>query len=582
VLVGYLAGVTALGLWLARRARTTRGYFLGDRKLPWWVMVGQAFGTGTHAEQPVAQAGATFAQGFATIWFQWKNLLVTPLYWLMAPWYRRSGRTTVAEIIQDRYGRKLALGYTLFALAYFVFNQGVMLKGAGKVIAVATGGELISPNGVVLAMAAAFLLYSFFGGLVASAYTNFVQSLLILVLSFLLLPLGLRAVGGFAGMRHTLPDDFFQLYSQVSGVDLFTIAMLALNGFVGISAQPHVLSMCATGRTERAGRVGHTYGAMVKRLCAIGWALTGLIAAALVRQRGAHLPDPEHAFGYASRELLGPGLVGLLVACVLAANMSTCSNFMVNSGALFARNVWLAYLCPAARDRPLLWVGRLSGLALSLLGIVFALTVENVLHAFLFTETIAALFGVMFLGGLLWRRANRQGAVAATAVAFLTYYAALYLTTCAPGTVARPTDLATALAQLVSCSDLWVHLQTGQWRLVYNWLPGPFGLALLASAATLVVVSLLSRPEDAARLEAFFDRQRRSTDGDEPPAGRGRPLAAERGQELLLLEVNTWWTAARWRGGLQRYREDLTGFLLAWFAVGLMVLLAWLVMQIGK
>jgi Na+/proline symporter len=66
----------------------------------------------------VAQAGATFDKGFATIWFQWKNMLITPLYWLMAPWYRRSERTTVAEIIADRYGRKLAAAYTLFAIAF--------------------------------------------------------------------------------------------------------------------------------------------------------------------------------------------------------------------------------------------------------------------------------------------------------------------------------------------------------------------------------------------------------------------------------------------------------------------------------
>ncbi|MBI5693899.1 MAG: hypothetical protein HZC55_27820 [Verrucomicrobia bacterium] len=441
VLLTYLGGITAFGLWLSRRARTAGGYFLGDRRLPWWVMVGQAFGTGTHAEQPVAQVGATFDKGFATIWFQWKNMLITPLYWLMAPWYRRSERTTVAEMIEDRYGRMLAGVYTAFAIAFFVLNQGVMLKGAGKVIAVATGGELISPNGVVVAMTATFLLYSFFGGLVASAYTDFVQSLLILVLSFLLIPLGLHAVGGFAGLRQTLPSSFFDLYSEVSGIDLFTIAMLALNGFVGMTAQPHVLSMCATGNTERAGRIGHTYGAMTKRFCTIGWALTGLVVAALVTQRGVTLADPEHAFGYASRELLGPGLIGLLVACVLAANMSTCSNFMVNTGALFTRNVWLAYVRPAAEDRELLWMGRVSGLGLTGCGILFALLIDNVLQAFLFSETIAALFGVMFLGGILWRRANRQGAAAATLVAFASYYAALYLTTCAPGTAAKPLDL---------------------------------------------------------------------------------------------------------------------------------------------
>ena len=582
VLIAYFIGITAFGLWLSRKTRTSNGYFLGERKLPWWVMIGQAFGTGTHAEQPVAQAGATFGMGFATIWFQWKNMLITPLYWLLAPWYRRSERTTIAEIIEDRYGRKLAFAYTLFAIAFFVCSQGVMLKGAGKVISVATGGEMISANGVVIAMTAAVILYSFFGGLVAAAYTDFVQSFLIITLSFMLIPLGLLQVGGFSGLHKALPEHFFDLYSSTSGMSAFTIAMLAINGFVGITAQPHVLSLCATGSTERAGRVGFTYGAMTKRFCTIGWALTGLIAAALVLHRGAHLPDAEHAFGYASRELLGPGLVGLMVACVLAANMSACSNLMVNSGAIFTRNVWISYINPSANDRQLLRVGRLSGLLLTSSAILFALTVGNVLHAFLFTETVAALFGVMFLGGILWRRANRAGAAAATFVAFATYYAALYLTTCAPGTAAKPTDLSTAFTALASCDNLWAQLQTGQWMLVYKWLPGPFGFAMLMSFSALIVVSLLTKPEDPARMNAFFDRMRRSTDQETVPTGQPKPLAADRGEELLLLDASSWFTAARWRGFPRRYREDLIGFGLAWLTVGAMVLLAWIVMRIGR
>ena len=209
VLIAYLVGITAFGLWVARKIRSSGSYFLGDRQLPWWVMIGQSFGTGTHAENPVAQAGAVYRDGFATIWYQWKNMLITPFYWLMAPWYRRCERTTIGEMVEDRYGRGVALLYTLFALCYFIFNQGAMLKGAGKAISGAVGPETISPNEVVAAMTVTFILYSFFGGLVASAYTDFVQGFMIIAMSFMLIPLGLAAVGGFAGMREGLSPDFF-------------------------------------------------------------------------------------------------------------------------------------------------------------------------------------------------------------------------------------------------------------------------------------------------------------------------------------------------------------------------------------
>lgn len=551
VLVVYFVGITAFGLWVSRKIRSSGGYFLGDRKLPWWVMVGQSFGTGTHAENPVAQAGATFKFGFATIWYQWKNMLITPFYWLMAPWYRRCERTTIGEMMEDRYGRGMAILYTVFAMCYFVFNQGTMMKGAGKAVSYAVGTEAISPNEVVMAMVAAFLLYSFFGGLVASAYTDFVQGFLIIVMSFMLIPAGLWAVGGFSGLRASLPENFFDLYNESSGVDGFTILMLTLNGFIGITAQPHILTMNATGRTERAGRVGQTYGSMVKRFCTIGWAFTGLIVAAMIVQRGAHLGDRESAFGYACLHLLTPGLTGLMVACILAANMSTCSNFMVNTGALFTKNFYSVYLRPDAQDKELLLVGRMSGFALTLLGVVFALSVDQVLDAFMFNETLPAFLGIAVMGGFLWRRANRYGAFAAIFVALADYYALNYLA-------------------------------TGTCQMVYRWTAGPYGGATWRGIAAFILLSLLTRPEDKERVEKVFDNMRRSTDDEGLPAGQPKPMAGERGQDLILLDLPGWFTAERWHHFWRRYREDLVGFALAWVTVGVLVLAAWGLMQIGS
>lgn len=586
VVLVYFIGVTVFGLWIARKTKTSGGYFLGDRKLPWWVMIGQAFGTGTNAENPVAQAGITSQLGFATIWYQWKNMLITPFYWLMAPWYRRSECTTLGEIVEQRYGRCMAAGYSLFALVFFVLCQGCMLKGAAKVISVAAGGTVISPNMVLVGMTAAFILYSFFGGLTASAYTDFVQSFFIIVLSFMLIPMGLKMVGGFAGMRQCLPADFFDLYNNKSGVDLFTILMLAVNGLVGISALPHAISMNATGCNERAGRIGQTYGAMVKRFCAIGWGLTGLVVAAMLIQKGQSLPDREMAFGYACHELLGPGLMGLMVACILAANMSTCSNLMVNAGAIFTRDFYKPFLRSAAADRELLLVGRISGLALTGLGIAFALIVDQVLDAFLFTETLAALLGVMFIGGILWKRANRQGAVAATLVSCLAYYGSNYLMTCCPAAAAGGgKTLLAAFGRLLESAgngQLWEFLASGRHQLVYPWLAGPFGFAMLTGFLALIAVSLLTKPEPAERIGRFFDNMMRSTDEEGLPAGRQKPLAAARGEELLFLDLPGWLTAGRWKGFWKRYREDLAGFVVAWLAIAFVIWVAWLIMQIGR
>ena len=548
VLFGYFISITAFGLWMAHRTKTSDAFFRGERKFKWYIMIGQAFGVGTHAEMPVAQTGATFSQGFATIWYQWKNMLITPFYWLIAPFYRRSERTTIGEIIEDRYGSKMGLIYSIFAVTYFVFNMGVMMQGAAKVISVASG-TLISPDMVVLTMTVAFIIYSYAGGLIAAAYTDFIQSFLIITLSILLIPLGLKEIGGFSGMKAVLPDHFFDLFNSASGIDAFTIAMLAVNGIVGITAQPHMISMCATGDTERAGRIGQTFGSMVKRLVTIGWALTGLVVAALVIKKGVTLPDPEMAFGYACSVLLVPGLVGLMLSAIVAANMAACSNFMVNTGALFTQNFYKKYIKPEAEDRSLLKMGKVSGLVLSVLAVFFALSIKNVLHAFLFTETLAAFMGIIFLGGIIWKRANRYGAASAVAVSLLTYFISNYLL-------------------------------TGELLLVYKWKAAPFGLAMLTGFFVFWLVSILTKPEDKTRNDTFFDNMRRKSDAKHTDSDGKKPLASETGEDLLLLDLPGWFHRERWTHFLKHYREDIIGFLLSWAVVGALILLAWGILQL--
>jgi Na+/proline symporter len=548
VLFGYFISITAFGLWMARKTKTSDAFFRGERKFKWYIMIGQAFGVGTHAEMPVAQTGATFSQGFATIWYQWKNMLITPFYWLIAPFYRRSERTTIGEIIEDRYGSKMGLTYSIFAVCYFVFNMGVMMQGAAKVISVASG-SLISPDMVVLTMTVAFIIYSYAGGLIAAAYTDFIQAFLIITLSILLIPLGLKQIGGFSEMRAVLPDHFFDLFNSASGIDAFTIAMLAVNGIVGITAQPHMISMCATGDTERAGRIGQTFGSMVKRLVTIGWALTGLVVAALVIKKGATLPDPEMAFGYACSVLLVPGLVGLMLSAIVAANMSACSNFMVNTGALFTQNFYKKYINPDAEDRRLMKMGQVSGLGLAVLAVFFAMSIKNVLHAFLFTETLAAFMGIIFLGGIIWKRANRYGAASALAISLLTYYISNYVS-------------------------------YGELMLVYNWKPAPFGLAMLSGFFVFWLVSKLTKPEDKEKNEAFFDNMRRKSDARQRDSDGKKPMASETGDDLLLLDLPGWLHKKRWTRFFSRYREDIGGFLLSWVVVGALILLAWGILQL--
>src|SRR5688572_6682598 len=282
ILIAYFVIITAIGLIVGAHVRKSGEFFLGGRRFGPWLMIGQSFGVGTHAEMPVALAGAVYSTGASAIWFQWKNLFITPFYWLMAPVFRRIRRTTMAEFMDDRYGSWMGGIYIIFALCYFIINTGSMLKGAGKVISQATGGS-VDVDQIVVAMTVMFILYSFVGGLIAAAWTDLFQGFLIIVLSFMLVPLGWNLVGGLDGMKASLEPFRFSLATP-SGIGPWVIFMLTVNGLVGIMAQPHQLAAVGTGKDERTCRVGMFYGNMIKRVCTVGWALVGLIVAAMVAQ----------------------------------------------------------------------------------------------------------------------------------------------------------------------------------------------------------------------------------------------------------------------------------------------------------
>ncbi|MDA2927831.1 sodium:solute symporter family protein, partial [Acidobacteria bacterium AH-259-G07] len=550
ILVGYLFVITGIGIVAGLKVEDTDHYFLGKRRFGKWLMIGQSFGIGTHAEMPVSLAGAVYTMGASGIWFHWKNLFATPFYWIMAPVFRRIRRTTIAELTEDRYGLWMGGVYTVFALCYFTLNTASMLKGAAKVINQAVGGD-VGVNQVVIAMTVIFIFYSFVGGLLATAWTDFFQGFLIIALSFMLIPLGWSAVGGLGGMQESLEAYKFSLAAP-EGITLWVILMLTLNGLIGIMAQPHMLAAVGTGKDEQTCRVGFMYGNFVKRFCTVGWTLVGLIAAAMVAKGmfgTSSLADPEDAFGFAIRHLLFPGSLGLMIASVLAANMSTCSAFMVDSGALFTQGLYRKHMVTGKPDQYYLWVGRLSGFFVTMLGVLYALfLIERVLYSFLLTETLATFMGISLLGGIVWSRANRWGAIASLVTALATNFLLYYLRN----------------------------------ERLDHWDADVFFMALLAGVAALVIVSLLTPPEPRSKTDSFFGRLQTPTGDPRSFSGETSVTtkieldaaelsdpeptreAAEDGQQSLLVNLLKPRKGSAGFGFWKAYRIDLTGFTIGW------------------
>ena len=411
VVLVYLVGIGGLGVYQAVKIKSSGDFFAGGRRFNKWLMMMHALGTGTHADDPVGVTGAAYWNGLSGIWYTFVYLFVTPFYWVVAPLFRRSRFITTADFFKARFGGKMALLYAVMGILMFAVNIGTLLKGTGTIATAVTQGAI--PEWVAIAgMTVVFVTYGLAGGLIATVVTESIQGLLIVVMSLLLVPFGLSKVGGFSGLHQLVSADKFSLHAPTE-MTIPWIITGSIMMLIGIVAQPHIMEVCSTGKTEFEGRVGFTYGNFVKRLCAIGWAFTGVVVLAMVASNV--LPplgesEREAAFGVAIRVLLPAGLTGLMFAAILAAQMSSLSAFMVAASALLARNIYKEKINPNVSDRQLLGIARWVGLLIVALGVGFAFAVQGVAQALTIFWAMATFTGVFMWFGVLWRRANATGA----------------------------------------------------------------------------------------------------------------------------------------------------------------------------
>jgi Na+/proline symporter len=415
VIFAYIIIIVYLGWWTKRKVLSSGDYFMGGRKGSKIMMIANAFGAGTHTDQAIAVSGATYQIGLAGIWYQWIWLFATPFYWIVAPVFRRVRYVTTGDFFEERYGSKLGVAYTIMGILFFMINLGLILKGTGTAIEAVTLGE-ISTEAVVIFLTLFFLSYSVLGGLVSALFVNIIQSMFILVLSFLLIPFALSAAGGITEIKSSLPEHMFSFIAPEE-VTLFFIIAVIINGLVGIVVQPHHMAVGGAGKTEMSCRTGWTYGNFMKRFATLGWAFVGVFAAALFP--GLESENRELAFGMTVAKLLPSGLVGLMVAAMAAAVLAACHNYMVGGSALFTRNIYNKIFKTKLDEKKELHTARIASVVIVLGGVTIALTVPTVVQGIKYLWLITSYFGIAFWGAVMWRRSNRYAVWASVLVTVL-------------------------------------------------------------------------------------------------------------------------------------------------------------------
>ncbi|MDW7680152.1 MAG: sodium:solute symporter family protein, partial [bacterium] len=467
-------------LWLGRRAgkanKDTNDFYLAGRKLGKFYQFFLNFGNSTNADQAMAVSREIYRQGIGGMWIQYLVLFLTPFYWFTTMLYRRSRMITIGDFFTERFRSQFLGGaFAVFTLVMAFIGGGVGYMVAGKTMTALTPkpiesytteerqrvewfterkmlidkknvelrlsqqekarlteledrfkkGELksfasyIKPVTFYFVYAIIVAIYTMMGGFTAAAITDAIQGVLIITFSFLLIPIGLSRVGGFSGLHERVPDWMFELFgsANLSEYAWYTIFAMVLANLVSIVASAPMMATAGSAKDENTARFGMIGGMFFKRFLMILWALAGLLAIGLYAGK---LHDPDLIWGFMTNDLLFPGAIGLMLAGILAANMSTLDAGSVTNSALFIRNLYQPFL-PGKSEMHYINVGRIV-IAVTLLGgIGTAVFVGNLLDLFKYFISIPAIFGAPIWLAFIWRRLTRWAVIIQVVICFTIY-----------------------------------------------------------------------------------------------------------------------------------------------------------------
>ncbi len=510
VVVGlYFLFMLVVGLYFMRRAsRSIADYFVSGRDLPWWVIALSAVATYTDAGLAPAVTMLTYQGGLlgnAVWWIPYVVWMpIGAVLW--SKYWRRLGTVTSAELLNIRYSGKFAHAYRGIYAVFMSFGFIVVLMGyvsgwLGAALGPILGWEPIS---LILFAAVITAAYTVASGLSGVAYTDAYQFGIFLIGNIILVPIVLSGAGGMEHVYQTIEatrgaagaETFLRVIPPADGLGGLTILAFVVQGLFfaasptggeGFTAQRFMAA-----RNEFHAQVGQLFNTILTLVVrVVPFLFLGLIAAALYAP--GTVAEPGEIWAKMVRSYAPVGLLGLLVAGIFAAYMSTISTLM-NWGASYVVNdFYKPFIRPSETERHYVWVGRLGSILIFGLSLFVAYYfVEGLRKWFLFINSVVFAF-ILPLSWLrfFWWRLNIYGEAAALIIGLPLSYI------------------------------VWFPLGFS------NEQEHPFwqGFLLLfgLGAVTIIAVTYLTRPERIETLREFYRRCR--------PPGFWGPVVKDFGSE---------------------------------------------------
>ena len=425
-LIIYSIVILGVGILAARRNRTLDTYLLADRKLGAWVAAFSERASGESAWLLIGLPGLAFASGLGTIWVPVGCCLGIAFSWFVVaePLRRETVRLealTLADYFCARFGdsrHPLRLTATVIILFFFTFYVAAQFLAAGKVLNVYL--PVTQLQGMIIG-AVLVGFYTMAGGLLAVAWTDLIQGV-IMLLTLILLPVAvLTELGGPSGLQLKLAEMGGSTLSLAPGQTTWAAISGVLGSLaigLGYMGQPHlVLRFMATGSSEeiRKGRIIAVVWALLAFFGALFIGLTGLaFYGPEAMAEGGLFADQEQLMPVMARQFMPQWLAVVMICGAIAAMMSTADSQLLSGASAVSEDIYRRLINPRASQGQLLALGRWATMGIGLVAFVLAWRADDfvynmVLYAW---AGLGAAFGPPLLLALYWKGLRARGVLA--------------------------------------------------------------------------------------------------------------------------------------------------------------------------
>ncbi len=415
----YLLAVFAIGLALTRRAgQSLEHFFVGGRGMSWWLVGVSMAATNFSIDTPISITGFVGREGIGGVWFFWASAISAVLVtFLFARLWRRAEVLTDAEIIELRYSGRPAAALRLFKGFYFgvVFNAfilGWVFLALAKVVG---GVTELDPTLVLWVATLVVFVYTMASGFYGVVLTDFFQYFVALAGSFVLAYYAVAEVGGLDALVAGLearPDvkpgvlDFLPRLGDGATMSLSVFLTYAIVQWwahkYADGGGKHIQRMLSA-KDERHAVAASLFFAFANYALQVWpWILTALAALVLF----GPLPDPEMAYSMTMARVLPAGVLGLVVACLVGAFMSTIDTHLNLGASYIVNDIYKRFVRPDASDRHYVLVSRLTMAGLLVAAVLLSMQLDSVGKTWKFLLTFASGAGLTWIIRWFWWRAN--------------------------------------------------------------------------------------------------------------------------------------------------------------------------------